>query len=59
MALNDKLFCLSHFITEESYIISLSFMVHLCKMISPGGFLICSKFWFSGLVEGKGGKNGR
>ena len=36
---NDKKFCLSCFISQEPYIIWLSFMVHWCKMmISPGIF---------------------
>ena len=29
---NDKKFCVSSFISQEPYIIWLSFMVHLCKM---------------------------
>ena len=33
MALNDKKFCLSCFISQEPYIIWLSFIVHLNKMI--------------------------
>ena len=45
-------FCLSCSISQELYIIWLSFMVHICKMIiSPGTFLIFSKFWFSGLLK--------
>ena len=39
MAQDDKKFHLLHFISQEPYIIWLSFMVHLCKiMISPGVF---------------------
>ena len=34
MVQNDKKFCLSHFIAQESYIIWLSFMVQMCKMIN-------------------------
>ena len=57
MTPNDRKFCLSHFISQEPYIIWLSFMVNLCKMmISPGVFFIFSKFWFSGLLEGSKGK---
>ena len=49
MAQNDKKFCMSHFISQEPYIIWLSFMVHLCKMmISPGSFFIFSKFGIFG-----------
>ena len=34
---NDKKFCLSSSVSQEPYIIWLSFMVHMCKMIiSPG-----------------------
>ena len=37
-------------ISQEPYIIWLSFIVHMCKMmISPVIFLNFSKFWFSGL----------
>ena len=40
---------LSCCISQEPYIIWLSFMVHLWKMIiSPGVFFFFSKFWFSG-----------
>ena len=38
MVQNDKKFHLSHFISQEPYIIQLSFMVHLCEMMSPGVF---------------------
>ena len=42
---NDKKFCVSCFISQEPYIIQLSFMVHLCKMIiSWGDCFIFSKF---------------
>ena len=44
--------CLSCSISQEPYIIWLSFMVHMCKMtISPGWFFIFS-FWFSGVLLG-------
>ena len=39
IAQNDKRFFLSHSLSQEPYIIWLSFMVHMCKMIiSPGVF---------------------
>ena len=39
MVQNDKKFCLSRFISQEPYIIWLSCMVQMCKMIiSPGAF---------------------
>ena len=54
---NDKKFCLSCSVSQEPYIIWLSFMVHLCKMIiSPVVFFIFSKYWFLGLLRGKKGK---
>ena len=47
---------LSHTISQEQYSVW-SFLVHYCKiMISPGIFLIFVKFWFFGLLAGKGGK---
>ena len=50
---NYKKFCLLCFISQESYILWLSFMVHLCEiMIFPGIFFSFSKFWFSGLLGG-------
>ena len=60
MVQNDKKFCPSCSISQELYyIISLSFMVHMCKMIiSPGFLFVClffcfifSKFWFFGLLR--------
>ena len=33
MTQDDKKFCLLHFISQEPYIMWLSFMIHLCKMI--------------------------
>ena len=54
MVQNDKEFCPSCLISQEPYIMWLSFMVHLCKMIiSPGVFIIFSIFWFFGLLGGK------
>ena len=45
------------FMSHEPYIIWLSFMVHLCKMvISPGYFFSSSEFWFFGLLGGQKGK---
>ena len=47
---NDIKFFLSRFISQETYIIWLSFMVQLCKMIIPlGVFIIFSKFRLFGL----------
>ena len=52
MVQNNK-FCLSRSISQEPYIIWLSFMVYICKMIiSSGVFFIFSKFWFSRLSWG-------
>ena len=57
MVQNDKKICLLHSISQEPYIIWLSFMVHMCKMIiSPGVFFSFSKFWFFGLLGGEGVK---
>ena len=56
MTQNDKKF-LSWLISQEPYIIWLSFMLHICKLISSGVFFFnFSKFWFSGSV--KMAKNG-
>ena len=41
----DKTFCLLHFISQEPYIIWLSFIVHLCEMmIYPGVFSFFQNF---------------
>ena len=50
-----KKFCLSRFIFQEPYIIWLSFMVDIWKMVMSLAFFlsIFSKFWFSGLFGGK------
>ena len=49
MVQNVKKFCLSRLVSQEPYIIWLSFMLHLCKMIiSPGAFFIFLRFWFLG-----------
>ena len=52
-----KKFCLVRFISQELYIIWLSFMVHLCKMmISPGVFFHFFKIFDSmGCYKGRGG----
>ena len=51
MIQNDKKFCLTCSMSQEPYIIWLSCMVHMCKMIiSPVGFIIFSKFWLSGSI---------
>ena len=50
---NVKKFCLLHSISQEPYVIWLSYMVHICKMIiSSGVFIVFSKFWFSGSIRG-------
>ena len=57
IAQNDKTFCLLCSISQEPYIMWLSFVVHKCKMISPGIFYITfSKFWFGLLWGTKGEK---
>ena len=70
MVQNDNKLCPSHSISQEPYIIWLSFMVHLCKMIispagsfsffqdfdSPGVFLIL-KFDFPGCPVAERAKN--
>ena len=56
MVPNDKKFCLS-LQSQESYIIWLSFVVHLCEMmISSGIFLFFQNFGFLGCYGGA--KNG-
>ena len=53
---NDKKFCVSHSMSQKPYVILLSFMLQMCKMImSPGVFSIL-KFWFSGLSWCRNGK---
>ena len=55
---NDKKFCPSCFISQELYIIWLSFMVGMCKMmISHVFFFIFLKFWFFRFLGGKSAKN--
>ena len=54
---NDKKFCLSHYISQEPYIIWFSFMVHMYKMIiSPCVFFIFSKFLIFWIVRGVKGQ---
>ena len=53
MAQNNKKCCLMRFISEESYIIWLSFMVDMCKMIiSLGLFSVFESFDFPGCCWG-------
>ena len=54
MAQNDKKLCLSHFISQESFIIWMSFMVvHLCEMmISVGIFFVFFKFLIFWVARG-------
>ena len=46
MAQNNKIFCLSHSISQDLCLVWLWFLVHMCKMRSPASFLSFSKFWF-------------
>ena len=48
IAQNDKKFCLSYLVSQKPYIIWLSFVVHKCKMISPGIFSFFQNFEFLG-----------
>ena len=49
MVQNDKIFCLSHSVPQEPYIIWLWFLVHMCKMmIPPVNFFIFQNFNFCG-----------
>ena len=57
---NGKKFCPSHLISQEPYIIWLSFSVHFYKMmISSGVSFIFSKLWFSGSIGGGWGKRAK
>ena len=59
MIQNDKTFCLSHSISQEPYLIWLSFMVQMCKMIiSPGVFFNVNILIFQFVKELKGQKDG-
>ena len=56
MIQNDKKSCPLHFISQEPYIICLSFMVHICKIISSGIFFYFSKiliFWVHRGIKGQ------
>ena len=54
---NKKKYCPSRSVYQVPYIILLIFMVLLCKMNNIAWyFFIFSKFWFSGLLEGKKAK---
>ena len=54
---NEKKLCLLCFISQEPYIIRLSFVVRNCKIIiSPWIFFLFSKFWFSGVLGGSNSK---
>ena len=60
MAWNDKKLCLSHSISEYTYIIWSCFLLHKFKMMtSPDAFFIFSKFWLSGLLGGEGVKRAK
>ena len=49
--------CLSHSISQKASFIWSSFLVHLCKMMTPpDANFILSKFLFSGLLEGGRGE---
>ena len=55
MAQNDKTFCVLCFISQELYIIWLTFIVHMCKMvISPPFFKFFLNFDFMGCWGVKG-----
>ena len=60
MVQNGKQFCPSRLISQEPYIIWLSFSVHCYKMmISSGVSFIFSKLWFSGSIGGGWGKRAK
>ena len=60
MAWNDKKLCLSHSMSEYTYIIWSCFLLHKFKMMtSPDAFFIFSKFWLSGLLGGEGVKRAK
>ena len=49
----QKILSVTCSISQEPYLIWLSFMVHMCKVIiSPGDYFIFSKFWFFRLLGG-------
>ena len=49
---NDKKLCQSHFISQKPYIIWLSFMVQLCKMIMSSVFFYFFKIFIFWVVRG-------
>ena len=53
---NDKIFCLSHSISQEWYIIWLSFTVRMCKMIISPGVFFNFKILIFCVVRGLKGK---
>ena len=55
-AQNDKKFCLSCSISQELYIIWLSFVVHKYKILISQVFFIFSNFWFFHIVSGVRGQ---
>ena len=65
MVQNDKKLCPLHSLSQEQYIIGLSFMAHMCKMIISAGFFssfffflfFFFNFFFFGLSVGKRAKN--
>ena len=58
MAQNDKKLCPLHSISQEPYIICLSIMVRMCKMIISLS-VSSSKFWFTGFSGGLKCKKGQ
>ena len=46
MVQNDKKLCPLHSLSQEQYIIGLSFMAHMCKMIISAGFFSSFFFFF-------------
>ena len=57
MAQNEKKVCLSCFISQESFIIWSSFMIHMCnRIIYTGLCYIYSRFLFLGSIVGKNDK---
>ena len=55
---NDKKLCLSCTISQEPCIIWLSFLVQMCKIVSPGVFFQCQNFDFPGCQGAESAKNG-
>ena len=60
MAQNDKMFCWSHSVSQELYVIWLWFLMHMCKMLmSPANFFIFQNFDFWVFQGDKGQKMNR